>query len=283
MYIVMSIISKIYKISGMLKYSNELKNKILNFIINSFNMIKEENLKEYTATNYFKLKKEDFPYKINDNNNLNDLFVQIIFFDSVNETSIKNDGSFNPIKNELKINIPIDKEFNLNIKDLNAVLEHELMHLTQSLLNPKNNLDNMYSKFYEYTEKNNIDIESLDQEDYNSLLRKFKAENKYKPDGSLAGKPKEFNDKKYNELVKEEFGYVDHDQLANEFFPVLNDVLNEYKNKQDGTDSFLKEFIVGKNSSDYTKKFLYKIKYNKNLYNRFLKEIYKIHYELNKL
>lgn len=279
----MSIISKIYKISGMLKYSEELKNKILNFIINSFNMIKKENLKEYTATNYFKLKKEYFPYKIN-NDNFNDLFVQISFFDSTNEESIKNDGSFNSIKNELKINIPIDKDFNLNIKDLNAVLEHELMHLTQSALNnnvKQNNLDDMYSKFYEYTEKNKIDIESLDQEDYNSLLRKFKAENKYKPDGSI-GKPKEFNDKKYNDLVKEEFGYIDHDQLANEFFPVLNDVLNEYKNNQNGTDVFLKDFISGKNTSSYTKKFLYKIKYNKNLYNRFLKELYKAHSEINK-
>lgn len=276
----MSLINQLYKISGIIKYSKPLKDKIINFIIDQFEIIKKENLKDFLTYKYFKLNKEDFAYKIPEEklNLIKDLLVTINFYDSSKQT--KNEGEFNSNKMQLTINIPVSNRHRLNYNNVESTLEHELIHLTQFILKQNiqsnKNIDEMYIKFYEYAEKNNIDIESLSDKDRESLLRKFKAENNFDPTDYFVGFPKEFDNKKYNELVKDEFGYIDHDQLPHEFFSVLNDVLNEFKKKNDGSREFFNNFIRGINASESTKKFLYKIKYNKDLYNRFLKEIYKI-------
>lgn len=284
----MTVLRNLIKNAGVIKYSESVKNKIINFIITNWQLLKEDrSTKDFVAMQYIKLKSEDFPKEYNITQDIiesvGDLAVKILFYKNRKEIE---KSTFFEKRMLLTIIVPLNNKFDLKFSSISSTIEHELMHLTQYLLSkkvkPKQKDDDFYIKFYEYAESKGFDISKLSEKDVNALIELFKAENKYSMTENYSfGLPKEFNENKYRDIVKEDFGYVHHDQLPFEFFPVLNDILNDFAKKQNGTKQYLLDFINRKEGTDSSKEFIYRIKYNPDLYNRFLKEIYKKYQELN--
>lgn len=207
----------INKTSGMLKFSETIKNKILNYIITIWGQLKEDkSTRQLQTSKYFKLTEQDFPkqYKINQNtlDKLGDLLVVLNFLP--NNSKNKTEGHFNSNKLELSINIFLNYSFDLKITSLSSTIEHELMHLTQLVLAKQTNKkidDNTFVEFYEYAEANNFDLETLSDEDRDALFRRFNAEKNKNMSPGKTGFPKEYSEDKYKKLVKDDFGYVGHD------------------------------------------------------------------------
>lgn len=295
---------EIYKTAGLLKYSEELYNEILNYLPEAFDFFKKTKKSDFKFFNipkdlYPKLNQFEFP----------PVGVIFNFFDHNNYENygeIRDDFS-KRIKYEIILNITY-QDNKIALAKVKETIKHELIHLTQLLfkLTNKSNIkeDFKAKDFIKYLESLPQTDETMlaldeakeirDQSDYSesttNLLNDYFIKNKIKitlPNFNY-NPPKEFDYKKYKNLHHN--NQINYNNDPAEFFTQLNDIKEQYIENGDFSKDFFNKLINLNDEDDYyddnllndTHYLLKNTKYNKKLYERALKELYKIYLENNK-
>jgi len=286
----MNLVEKInffYKKAGLVKFSNTMKQEILEFVKSEFlswkPIIKEKNKnkEDYKIQGYTEVDivVEDLNYKnpLLDHvrSILNTLSVRVVFT-NLNTESL---GVFN--QEDLNITLYVKVKNNkIDIDQIATTIEHELMHLTQYLLSLTTKSKSNKLRFDEEVKLTDDVIKKIkkfnpdpNQFDIDFEVDAEKAKRNISLVNNIEGTPKEFDYKKYKELALGDG--IMYAQLNNEFFTLLNDAIADFKSQNNNSKEYFKKFINGNAGNNRSKIFFKDIKYNKKLYERAIKEMYK--------
>jgi len=282
---------ELLKTAGLLKFSNYLKKNILDFIHESLNEFiyyrrsKYEYKKEFDMINdypeNYKLIVDGLKLivelKVTDDD---ELFDNLAEFKTIQETkSGKNEIIF-------YINV-LDEE--VDFEELELTVEHELIHLTQNLLQlkTKSKINRFTNKEFQSFIESIIDKVSPEDKFVLELIKAnpngykthpvyYKYRNKFLiskglriTDPEYLGTPKEFDYKKYLKKHEDKENYF---AIPEEYFTLLNDSIKEYKLKKHSKEYF-DDFTDGEVGSELSKEFWKSIQYNDKLYRRAIKEL----------
>lgn len=280
----MDLISKInffYKQAGLLKYPENMKKTILDYVKSCIEKNKLSGLEEETFGEKFKINVLDLPKHYGPEllqQAANILGGELYVFVYFEEKMTNSDGEEQADEDlgefkETEMSISIYPNNIRSLEELDETIEHELMHFVQYLLKFKTkskikrfnitdfSRSDEFTKAKEYDRMNNLE----------HLTNKYKIRNKLPIyNDKYLGLPSEFSNKEFNELNKDFESYYEQDPV--EFFPLLNDVIKEFKSMK---NKDINLFIKGKSGSNNSKNFWNGLKYNKKLYNRAVKELYK--------